>query len=252
MTKPTARINNATEASFSYDDLDHPFAEGSFRWVAKGQYTEGQRKGEACVTKWFKSGFTFEEEFYAKDIKAVDKALEILEKWNSKGFIDKHIHLNKPEVWTFKQDARKKWAGSKTLIEPFIENYQKWNSNSGWNDSSLPWPKVMQAVSHFSYQASFGQLVLCDLQGGQYSDGIVLTDPVILSRCKVFGPTDLGAPGISTFFCRHVCNEFCRSSWLKPIDRNAYFEENQGTSMISSVEHLTMVPGKPLMTRINE
>ena len=47
--------------------------------------------------------------------------------------------------------------------------------------------------------------MLCDLQGGVYRDGAVLTDPVILSRNKLYGLTDLGPTGISSFFSRHVC-----------------------------------------------
>ena len=91
--------------------------------------------------------------------------------------------------------------------EPFIQNYTKFNSNSGWADDSTPWPRVMQALSHFSYHITSGQFVLCDLQGGIYSNAVVLTDPVILSRSKRFGVTDLGPQGISSFFSNHVCNE---------------------------------------------
>jgi len=117
-------------------------------------------------------------------------------------------------------------------VEPFIESWQKFNSNSGWMDDSTPWPRVMQALSHFSYHASSGRSVLCDLQGGVYSDGVVLTDPVILSRARQYGVTDLGPEGISSFFARHECNEFCKSSWRKPKETCAYFPAQQGTSMV--------------------
>ena len=49
-------------------------------------------------------------------------------------------------------------------MEPFIENWEKFNSNTGWNNEGTPWPRVMQALSHFSYHASAGSTVLCDLQ----------------------------------------------------------------------------------------
>lgn len=230
----TARLNNASMATFSHRNLDHPFAEGMFRWVAKGVYTEGLRKGEPCVAKWFKTGIIFEEKYYEKDVMAVDKALEILVKWNNSRFITEHIMLNKVEVWTFIPNPgihAGKWAGSKCLQEPFITNYTKFNSNTGWNNRTLPWSKVMQAVSHFSFHQSGGQFVLCDLQGGQYSNGVILTDPVILSSSKYYGATDLGPQGISTFFSRHKCNKFCKSYWLKPRNTAAYFPEMEGTSM---------------------
>jgi hypothetical protein len=45
--------------------------------------------------------------------------------------------------------------------------------------------QVMQALSHFSYHKSGGQLVLCDLQGGMLSRGrgAVLTG-VAATRCS--------------------------------------------------------------------
>lgn len=45
----------------------------------------------------------------------------------------------------------------------------------------------MQALSHFSYHFSDGNLLLCDLQGGIAQDHIILTDPVILSKERKFG-----------------------------------------------------------------
>lgn len=56
----------------------NPFASGAFRWVAKGVYTSGARSDHACVLKWFKTGAVFEDDYFALDIKAVDRALEIV------------------------------------------------------------------------------------------------------------------------------------------------------------------------------
>eukprot|EP00584_Thalassiosira_punctigera_P008859 CAMPEP_0172543664 /NCGR_PEP_ID=MMETSP1067-20121228/13992_1 /TAXON_ID=265564 ORGANISM="Thalassiosira punctigera, Strain Tpunct2005C2" /NCGR_SAMPLE_ID=MMETSP1067 /ASSEMBLY_ACC=CAM_ASM_000444 /LENGTH=329 /DNA_ID=CAMNT_0013330115 /DNA_START=57 /DNA_END=1046 /DNA_ORIENTATION=- len=229
----TARRNDATRATFTNHALTHPFAEGGFRWVAKGTYTEGARAGEACVCKWFKSGHVVEVSFFAEDIKAMDKAHELVREWNSRRMIDKIIKVNIPEVWTFNNlPFRQDFSCKKVLQEPFISNYQKFNSNTGWADNDTPWPRVMQALSHFSYHVSSGQFVLCDLQGGVYSNAVVLTDPVILSRSKMYGVTDLGPQGISSFFSNHVCNEFCSAGWSRPADQRCYFRPQAGTSMV--------------------
>lgn len=75
----------------------------------------------------------------------------------------------------------------------------------------------MQALSHFSYDASGGQLILCDLQGGpDATGGAVLTDPAILSLEMTYGGTDMGADGMYSFFNEHVCNSFCDENWLEP------------------------------------
>lgn len=67
----TLRKNESNEASYTAHALDNPFAEGTFRLVAKGCYTSGPRNGEASVCKWFKSGGVMEAKFFELDIKAV-------------------------------------------------------------------------------------------------------------------------------------------------------------------------------------
>ncbi len=99
------------------------------------------------------------------------------------------------------------------------------------NSTASGWAECMQALSHYSYHVSSGQFVLCDLQGGIYEGGIVLTDPVVHSRDRVFGVTDLGDQGISTFFSSHTCNRFCKSAWTKPRDQRQYYHPSSGTAM---------------------
>ena len=223
---PSARDNHSCAASV---DLSRVFAQGNFRYVYKGTYTEGRRNGTPCVCKVFKTGSVFEDTYFLTDINAVDKALHIIEQWNAQGFINKHIQMNRPTIWSFTGGPHE---GQKNLVEPFIDAWQKFNSNSGWASSDgVQWSKVMQALSHYSYHVSSGMFVLCDLQGGIYKHGAILTDPVILSRNRNFGVTDLGPDGIRNFFGYHVCNEFCRHEWTKPRDAAKIFAPKQSTSM---------------------
>lgn len=185
-----------------------------------------------------------EAHFYKSDLDASNEAIRLITQWNAKKLIDRMIQVNLPEVWTFDAGSGA-WAGRKVLQEPFIQKYQKFNSNSGWSDDSIPWARVMQALSHFSYHTSGGQTLLCDLQGGVYQDGVVLTDPVVMSQTRAFGPTDLGAEGISTFFAHHVCNEYCKSGWCRPRDQTRYYARTAGTTM----EHVVPTRrSRPLMT----
>lgn len=227
----TARENMSSQAVFTSEDLDSPFASGAFRWVAKGKYTNGPRNGEKCVCKWFKSGVVYESTYYEKDVKAIAKAMEIIREFNNSGIIDEQVQLNQADVWTFREGS--KWDGHKVLQEPFIKRWQKFNSNTGWCNGREGWPEKMQALSHFSYHITQGQFLLCDLQGGVTETGIVLTDPVILSRAKAYGVTDLGSSGISTFFARHKCGSTCRTFWQVPSDQRASFDSLEGTSMVS-------------------
>jgi hypothetical protein len=71
------------------------------------------------------------------------------------------IFLNTPEIWTF-DDTKEK-----CLIEPMIENFEKFNSNTGWASvTGTAWVEAMQVLSHFSYHDSNRQFLLCDIQGG--------------------------------------------------------------------------------------
>ena len=168
--------------------------------------------------------------YFNNDTRVIAKALDILRQFNNAGIVDKPIMINNAQVWVWQNEPRK---GQKTLIEPFIENYQKFNSNTGWKDDDDGWPQLMQALSHFSYHASGGSILLCDLQGGIYRNAVVITDPVIMSRnTNGFGPTDLGPTGISSFFSRHRCNCYCRAHWQRPREQVSHHRARAGTSMV--------------------
>lgn len=173
-------------------------------------------------------------------MEVVEKATEIVSAYNALGLIDKKIIINQPQIWHFEEDKQL------NLVEPMIDNFEKFNSNTGWAQKSTPWGQVMQALTHFSYHQSSGQFTLCDLQGGVYSDGIVLTDPVVMSMRQRFGPTDLGRDGIETFFARHVCSRYCQSSWSRPRRKLVLFEAAKGTTMI---EVETKTGRSPLSSR---
>ena len=85
--------------------------------------------------------------------------------------------MNMPEVWREKARDDGAFTGPRILVEPFIQGeYMKFNSNLGWADGRY---EVIQALSHFTYHHSKGKYLLCDLQGGEYDNHYILTDPVV-------------------------------------------------------------------------
>lgn len=159
---------------------------------------------------------------------AGQKAAIILKEWNGENLISHLISINQPCIWNL--DNTLAGTQEKVLLEPFIENFTKNNSNTGWVNSQEPpnserrkfsdicqvtyklymtfelrrvvvtvllWPRINcfrgvhftcvfiflftfsitfpvyssfttpspQALSHFSYHVSRGELLLCDLQG---------------------------------------------------------------------------------------
>lgn len=136
----TERRNRSTASEYDHEDLDKPFAQGGFRYAAKGIYSEGDRKGQACVCKWFVKE-SYESRYLEAEMRAAKEAIRLKSDWNAKKFIDRTVRINLPEVfWTF--DAKnhgKGWAGRKVFQEPFTDNYEKFNSNNGWANDKIPW-----------------------------------------------------------------------------------------------------------------
>lgn len=161
--------------------------------------------------KEFKTGCVHEDTYFAADINAVQKAGELIASFNEAGVVSKPVYLSQPEVWS---GIGGRVKGHKFLVEPMIQGeYFQFNSNTGY---AGPDSDTMQALSHFTYHHSNGNYLLCDLQGGRYSGYYILTDPVILSKKKDFGGTDLGQEGIDNFMAHHQCGRFCSPNWKMP------------------------------------
>ena len=227
------RTNDSTTAEI---ERDREFARGQFKMVFRGSYTEGPRNSQYCVSKEFIDRESFEREFFASEIRVCEEAAIIVGRFNQEMGFEKgspfRFHLNMPAIWTYRV------SGVLSLVEPLLDNFEKFNSNSGWVSPGFEW---MQSLSHFSYHVSGGRFALCDLQGSySRSSGVILTDPVVMSRTKEFGPTDLGPAGIEAFFARHKCGTWCKAQWNLPKKANTpnlmnLIPLSQGTSMISTI-----------------
>jgi hypothetical protein len=207
---------------------------GTFRTVVRGEYGQGPRKGEPMACKTFLPEHAHhEEEFYNFEFKIVDKAIEIVNKFNKLNLPDQAIWVNKPQLWRgVAQEGGPMDMSSVFMCEPFVEGWVKWNSNTGEakeDDTILN--RKMQALSHFSYHITNGQLLLCDVQGDVHPDKIVITDPVIISKATAYGPTDMGPEGIDNFFSNHRCNRFCQD-WMTPSNPKNTMAYSSGTVML--------------------
>jgi len=158
-----SRTNNAWKATIQRDTI---YASGTFKNVWQGTYTEGARKGQRCVAKEFKTGSVYEDHYFKEELEIIHHSQEIIDEFHAAGLINKDIMLNTPEIWQYE------YTENKVLIDPMIENFEKFNSNTGWAPvTGGAWSHAMQALSHFSYHNSNGEFLLCDLQGGAYRDG---------------------------------------------------------------------------------
>lgn len=209
------RAQYGTESSWS----------GAHKRVYKGVYTRGNRKGAACVVKEFKDVDVYHSAAYSLDLKSLQQAKRIIAAFNATVETARMIWLNDATVW------RRDGDGVCLLVEPMIEGkFLHFNSNTGYERDSCV---TMGALSHFSYHFTGGKLLLCDLQGGQYSDHYILTDPVIMSnRREQYGPSDLGPRGIEQFFSQHRCTKFCDPNWAWPENCRQIFQVVRGSTLV--------------------
>lgn len=215
--------------------------EGTFRVCLEGTYEGGNRNNQDAACKRFKPQWrSMEAEYFASDFRIADTAIRYAEEWNSFAESDETILVTKGHIIESN-------SGIQYLAEPLIRNFKKFTSNSGWIDNDGSWTtEAMEAFSHYSYDASHGELIICDLQG-RYRDNrrfrngsksrFELTDVAICSRSRSYGPTDLSEKGIESFFANHECNQFCniQGNWLEPFYPQRWFPRNSSaTSMFSS------------------
>ena len=142
------------------------FAEGTFKVCRRATYEDGRRRGETGIAKQFKQGSPYEERYFHEELNIVREAEKIVAAFNKTGVLGtKRVRVNIPTICQCGYGS-----GVKYLIEPFIQNFQKFNSNSGWADTSTGAAQAMQALSHFSYHFSKREFLLCDVQGGIYPE----------------------------------------------------------------------------------
>ena len=188
-----------------------------------------------------------ETEYFSSDFRIADTAIRYAEGWNNIVDSDEKILVTKGHIITSN-------SGIKYLAEPLIRNFRKFTSNSGWISDDGSWTtEAMEAFSHYTYHASGGELIVCDLQGRyrdnrRYRNGksrFELTDAAICSRCRSYGPTDLSEKGIESFFANHTCNQFCDGGWDRPYYPQRWFPKSSATSMFSSsVSHKLQVSNR--------
>lgn len=241
-----ARTNlSSTDVRISNRNL----GEGTFRVCLEGTYIGGNRNNQEAACKRFKPKWrSMETEYFASDFRIADVAIHYAEQWNEFCDSDEKILISKGHIITSN-------SGIKYLAEPLIRDFQKFTSNSGWVREDGKWPTdAMEAFSHYTYHASNGQLLVCDLQGryrhnrfANSKSRFELSDPVICSRVRSFGPTDLSEKGIESFFANHQCNQFCNKTgtWMKPLCPRKWFPKSSATSMFSSsISHKLQVTSR--------
>jgi hypothetical protein len=193
---------------------DTPFSNGAMR-SACGMIdltTNKRMVAKKCFVRSFKS---VEAELSAirKDIEAQAVAKYLATLFSSQENLGVALDFIFT-TWYEVLDPRTNKVVSVFSAEPYIPGeYKKYTNNSDWKEKGA-FCDAAQAFSHFTWQYTFGKLMVVDLQGVNY----ILTDPQVhcLDTTK-FGIGNLGKDGMCKFFHNHVCNRICRKLHLAPF-----------------------------------
>ncbi|CAD7936050.1 unnamed protein product [Amoebophrya sp. A120] len=216
---------------------DAQIGEGQYKYVVRGEYRGGDYDGRPNVCKFLKKHTVFDDRLWLDDVRACERALAVIAAFH------KYLHetnkpkasikLNIPQVWRQSSEGAKK--NQLMLVEPFLDNFSKFNSNTGAckKDES-----IMQALSHFSYHISDGTELLCDMQSQRVGrqNVYVLSDIAICSEARAYGETDLGARGMENFLHYHRCGPFCSKAWRTWEGAEQKFQPVMSTSMHTTLE----------------
>eukprot|EP00471_Norrisiella_sphaerica_P005668 CAMPEP_0184490202 /NCGR_PEP_ID=MMETSP0113_2-20130426/17293_1 /TAXON_ID=91329 /ORGANISM="Norrisiella sphaerica, Strain BC52" /LENGTH=369 /DNA_ID=CAMNT_0026873981 /DNA_START=143 /DNA_END=1252 /DNA_ORIENTATION=+ len=204
-----------TKASTQVAIETKSFAEGAFR-RAHVAHLLWEQRWKKIVCKFAKDKTT-PRSLYFKDIEAQVFATVWANKYN-KYDPPKPVEFAACFVLELVDRPGRPVCGSESFI---AGQFMKYNNNVGAVCTGGPNdPKVVmdrktgQAFSHFTFDASQGQILICDIQG---VDG-TYTDPQIHTlNGKGFGSGNLGHTGIRAFLLRHKCNEVCKAVGLETI-----------------------------------
>jgi hypothetical protein len=213
--------------------------------IASGEYGDGR----PCTAMYYRDlPLTVEGDLSAQALgerslyrlaqRLSQRAQRIVRGWNAAHrAAEQQIHLQVGDVMQVASPTSPHYS-RQLLVKPALDpvNARKLNSNSGWvlaTTDEEPCSQLAQALSHFSYHSTGGEMLLCDLVGAQRDDGtgLVLSECSAHSRGQSHGPTDLGRDGMVNFFAHHVCGPLCGRHWLRPPNAARIFAATRQTAV---------------------
>ncbi|XP_038062565.1 myosin heavy chain kinase B-like [Patiria miniata] len=197
---------------------DQLYAEGTFRRVYRGRF-----HGDVVV-KVYKEPYSLYLEEYAwkADDRVFKQTEEMVQKFN-----DKYINTSKPIEFVRPEFAQIRSSSNIpknaiVVVERYLEgDFVKFSNNTGY---VRPGAEITPAAfSHFTYDVTNGEILVCDLQGVNNGTRYTFTDPAIHSAGKemhLYGPSDLGKIGRCPALPPRLEVELCLVSFQRLLRLN--------------------------------
>ncbi|CAI2181312.1 11012_t:CDS:1 [Funneliformis geosporum] len=207
------QLNTITQ-KISFKIAPQPFSVGAERYAYFGLNVTGVPAERMVIKEYLDSG---------KKANSIERYLEAVEVSNIAHFLSLKFNLAATRAGIQK---KVKFLHVKFLsitngtryynVEPKISNaeFKRFNVNSG---VITEFHSTLEAFAHFTYDFTGGYLLVCDLQGAEFSNHFLLTDPAIHCTDSLrFGRTNLGKRGIEKcFLINHKCGSVCNKLGLK-------------------------------------
>lgn len=187
-----------------------PFEEGSLRYAYHGLIEESD---EHIVLKEYKSRderFTCLKQYVELALINAVSAQHAAE-FNAK-LPGSSITIEVLPIGVAERPARKYHKLCYFAYEKYlVGEYRKYNNNFGKvQGHEYDEYDTCQAFSHFTWVNSKGRQLVCDVQGVQCGNKVILSDLAIHDKnVLLYGTTNLGVKGIKKFFTTHKCNNIC-------------------------------------------
>jgi hypothetical protein len=198
------------------------FAEGAMRAAYHMRDLSASGEESRYVAKISKVAGTPPSQYF-DDVRMQSEAQKWARDFNSRG-VPKAVEFIGAYVMELVDRGIRPICG----VERYVPGqYVKYNNNWDWSDDRRNTP---QAFSHFTWEASNHQLLICDIQG--VAD--MYTDPQIHSiSSQGYGQGNLGMRGITKFLESHTCNHICR---FLQLPHKAGKFRNAGTVVSGALE----------------
>lgn len=208
----TFKLNGgATKRSVSLQLKPKPFDKGTFRLAFYAQ--EGSKK-KVLKSLIISRSFDLDYEEHKENLR-----LQIISKYFTDQFNAAKprscpvVNYTDVAIYEVMHNGVKTAMFSEDLLEG---EFIKFNNNADYVfDSTID--LAPQTFSHFSYQKSAKQVLVCDIQGVRSGSNYLLTDPAchkLGTEGVEFGDANHGELGMRNFFKAHKCNRFCNEMGL--------------------------------------
>ena len=201
----------------------HHFHDGNDWKVAKLPITAGGKVPKVPAQRKMVGQHLKIHDFCVGVLAEFTKALEVYEK-TSDSFGTEFPELEEHNLYPLFTDAcvyqlTGEGLQDSTWTFVFVEEklagqWTKFNDNNGHVMQGFgPDGEAAQAFTHYSFCASNGECMICDIQGNlsTKAEDQRWSDPQPISIDRKFGICDLGKSSMDQFFKTHECNKYCKA-----------------------------------------